>query len=383
MRLRNLSLIAVTCAALVLAGCAPATTASSGSAAGHDAGAPTGADLPARFQAVIDHALATSKVPGAAVIVDAGSEPWVSLTGLGSIAKAAPVASSDRFAYRSVTKSFVVTVILQLVAAGKLRLDDPVGNFVPGVPRGDRITLRELAGMRSGLPNYTASAGYTAAVEADPVRAFTDPELLGFAFAEESHFLPGARYEYSNTNAVLLGQVIQAVTGTEWAAAVADLITGPLGLTSVSYPGGMRTPAPAASGYLVAGGAPTEAPTPVSTRFGAAGGLAGTLADLDRWGQALGSGELLTPELQKARTDAASAITDDPKSPDYDRYGLGIGEIDGWWGHTGYGLGYSSLVMNDPVDKRTIAILLNGSPKDHGLPAAMFRELAAILDGAR
>jgi D-alanyl-D-alanine carboxypeptidase len=179
---------------------------------------------------------------------------------------------------------------------------------------------------------------------------------------------------------VLLGRVIQAITGRDWAAAVSEHITGPLQLTSVSYPGGGRIPSPAASGYLIVDGVPTAVLDPVASRYGAAGGLAGSLVDLDRWGQALGSGELLTPELQKAQTDAASATADDPGSPEYDSYGLGIGEIDGWWGHTGYGLGYSALVMNDSARDRTIAILLNGSPKDRDLPAAMFRKLAAILD---
>ncbi|MGO4690507.1 serine hydrolase domain-containing protein [Glaciibacter sp. 2TAF33] len=380
MRLRTLSLSVVaciaTCALAALAGCAPEASSHSS-----DTSVTTPrADQRGRFQAVIDEALEKSRVPGAAVIVDAGGEPWVSLTGVSDTTTGAPIASRDRFSYRGITTSMVVTVILQLAGADLLKLDDPVAKWVPAVPGGDRITLRELAGMRSGLPNYSATPAYRAAVKADPAHTFTDGELLGFAFAEESHFIPGARYEYSSTNTVVLGQVIQVITGTDWAAAVAERITGPLHLTSVSYPGAGRIPSPSASGYRIVDGVPTAVQNPVASRYGAAGGLAGSLTDLDRWGQALGSGELLTPELQKARTDAASATADDPGSPDYDSYGLGIGEIDGWWGHTGYGLGYSTLVMNDRARQRTIAILLNGSPKDRDLPAAMFRKLAAILD---
>jgi D-alanyl-D-alanine carboxypeptidase len=382
MRRRKLSLIVAictaTCAIFALSSCAPGGSSADDALAGR-----TPADRQqARFQAVIEEALAESHVPGAAAIVDAGGEPWVSLTGVSNVETASPVASQDRFSYRSITKSMVVTVILQLAAAGQLQLDDPVAKWVPAVPQGDRITLRELAGMRSGLPNYSSTDAYKAAVTADPSHTFSEQELLSFAFAEESHFTPGARYEYSNTNTVVLGQVIQAITGKDWAAAVTQYITGPLQLTTVLYPGSGRIPSPAASGYLIVDNEPSAVQTPVASRYGAAGGLAGTLADLDRWGQALGSGELLTPELQKARTDAAAATADDPGSPDYDSYGLGLGEIDGWWAHTGYGLGYSSLVMNDSAHERTIAILLNGSPKDRDLPAAMFRKIAAILDGA-
>ena len=379
MRLRTLSLkvvvCLVACTVLVLTACAPSVPSNG------PVNTP-GANRHARFQAVIDQALEKSHVPGAAVIVDADGDSWVSLTGVSDVESAARIASRDRFSYRSITKSMVVTVILQFAAANLLKLDDPVAKWVPGVPGGDRITLRELAGMRSGLPNYSATEAYRAAVKADPAHTFTDTELLGFAFAEQPHFIPGARYEYSHTNTVVLGQVIQAISGEDWAQAIAEHVTGPLHLTSVSYPGGGGIPSPAASGYLIVSGEPAEVQHPAASRYGAAGGLAGSLVDLDRWGQALGSGELLTPELQKARTDAPSATADDPGSPDYDSYGLGIGEIDGWWGHTGYGLGFSALVMNDSGRKRTIAILLNGSPKDHDLPAAMFRKLAAVLDDA-
>jgi CubicO group peptidase (beta-lactamase class C family) len=379
MRLRTLSLkvvvCLVACTVLALTACAPSVPSNG------PVNTP-GANRHARFQAVIDQALEKSHVPGAAVIVDADDDSWVSLTGVSDVESAAPIASRDRFSYRSITKSMVVTVILQFAAANLLKLDDPVAKWVPGVPGGDRITLRELAGMRSGLPNYSATEAYRAAVKADPAHTFTDTELLGFAFTEQPHFIPGAQYEYSHTNTVVLGLVIQAISGEDWAEAVAEHVTGPLHLTSVSYPGGGGIPSPAASGYLIGGGMPAKVQHPVASRYGAAGGLSGSLVDLDRWGQALGSGELLTPELQKARTDAASSTADDPGSPDYDSYGLGIGEIDGWWGHTGYGLGFSALVMNDSGRKRTIAILLNGSPKDHDLPAAMFRKLAAVLDDA-
>ncbi|MCU1636265.1 MAG: class beta-lactamase-related serine hydrolase [Cryobacterium sp.] len=375
MRLHPLRSIAATLTVLMFAACStPAPKASTV--------APVTEGLPSALQAVIDDALAESHVPGAAVIVDAGAEPWVSLTGFSNVAESTRLASSDRFSYRSITKSFIVTVILKLAADGAVGLDDPVSRWIPDVPAGAEITLRQLAGMRSGLPSYTRTDEFRKVFAENPTATFTDLNLVGFAFREESHFEPGERYEYSNTNTVLLGLVIEAVTGEDWASAVGRIITGPLHLASVSYPGPMRIPAPAATGYRVVDGEVVEAPTPVATAYSAAGGLSGEIADLDRWGRALGSGELLSPEFQGVRLEDASPVSDDPDSPDYDSYGLGIGEIDGWWGHTGYGLGFSALVMHDPVGQRTITILLNGSPRDHDLPAAMFRDFLAILDDA-
>jgi len=83
----------------------------------------------------------------------------------------------------SETKTFTVTALLKLVDEGKAGLDDPIGRYVAGVPNGDRITLRELAGMRSGLFNYTEDPGFFKAFTSDPRRPFTPQELLAYAFS--------------------------------------------------------------------------------------------------------------------------------------------------------------------------------------------------------
>jgi D-alanyl-D-alanine carboxypeptidase len=274
-------------------------------------------------------------------------------------------------------------VILKLVEQGKLGLDDPVSRFVPGVPNGVAITIRELAGMRSGLANYSALPAFQQALVADPTRSWTTSQLLEYAFAAPPNFEPGARYEYSNTNTVLLGQVIEAVTGQNWQSEVAKTITGPLELTTVVYPDNDPFSSPAATGYSNAG--TPEAQPPVKTSlFGAAGGLVGTVGDLGRWARALGSGSLLTPALQREREATPSDTTDDPASPLYSAYGLGIGEIvvDGapWWGHTGVGVGYESLAMHDVKDDATIAILINVTNKDQDVPARILPTLVKALD---
>ena len=155
-----------------------------------------------RLDVAINQAMRTASVPGAIVGVwgQQGQYVW-----------AAGIADNSRIG--SVTKTFTVTGVLQLVDEGKLGLDDPIAKYVDGVPSGDQITLRQLADMQSGLCNYTATDTFRDALFADPHRTFSPRELLGYAFARSAVFPPGQGFDYSNTNTVLLGLVVEKVSG--------------------------------------------------------------------------------------------------------------------------------------------------------------------------
>lgn len=331
----------------------------------------------AQLSNALDSALEQTGVPGAAALItDAdGAE---SLALYGEASPGTPTSKDTRFAYRSITKSLVGTVILQLVDEGELSLNAPVADFVSDVPGGETITLAELGAMRSGLPNYSAMPGLGELLSADPSRKVPASELLALAFAEPSEFVPGTAYEYSNTNTLLLGEVIEAVTGKPWPEAVQDRIAGPLGLSSVEY--GFADPALDATGFQITGpGTNDELPDVAPEWFGAAGGLTGNIHDLAAWGRELGTGTTLTSATQQERLGMLGSTFDDPKSPFYDRYGFAIGEIDGWIGHTGNGLGFQALAMHHPEDGRTVAILVNGTGKDPDLPAAVFKSLLELF----
>jgi len=291
----------------------------------------------------------------------------------------------DVFAYRSITKSFIVTMILQLADAGALTLDDPIEQYVPGVPRGTEITLRQLAGMRSGLPNYSASEAFQTAFAAEPTREWTDAELLATVTALPLDFEPGTRFEYSNTNTILLGLVVEALDGRPWADSVRERITGSLDLPSIAYPSGPAMADPSATGYQLGEPDGVTVPDPESlpaipfSGFSAAGGLTGTVSDLARWAEALGGGVLLNGPTQAERTATPSDPKEDVNAPFYDAYGLGMGEIEGWWGHTGNGLGFQALAMHDADTGRSIAIVLNATSIDPDLPAHIFQQLLPLL----
>lgn len=347
--------------------------------------------MPQDITDIIDGFIDAQGAAGVAVAVSTGNGASVGnryLATAGRSAAGAAWTDRTRSAYRSITKSFVGTVILQLVGEGKLGLDDSVAKYVPGVAdleyhgvaRGAQITVREALEMRTGVAEFSRTADFSDKLDADYTGAFSDDQLLGYAFSQHLDFAPGSAYEYSNTNTVLLGKVIEAVTGMSWDAEVQARILGPLGLTSVAYSGAQPPAGPVATPYRT-GDTGLESLAQVSpSLYGASGGLFGDVGDLLAWGRALGSGSLLTPALQQVRLTAISdPRADDPGSPDYDAYGVAAGSLDGWWGHTGTGLGYESLTMYNPATGMTVAILINTQLANPNGPAILFRQLEASL----
>src|SRR5262249_50271996 len=139
--------------------------------------------------------------------------------------------ATDRFRVASMTKSFVATVVLQLVAEGKLRLGDTVERWLPGlVPNGGEITIRELLGHTGGLFNYYDDKRFVRAVVARPGRHWLPRALVAIATRHRPVFPPGEGWSYSNTNYIVLGLVVQAATGGTVAHQLEQRLIRPLGL---------------------------------------------------------------------------------------------------------------------------------------------------------
>ena len=340
-----------------------------------------------RLDDVVTRALAEFQVPGATVGIWTEHGSWTKAFGLADVASAQPVKPRDHFAIRSITKSFVVTVLLQLIAesGGSISLDDPIERYLSGVPNGAKITLRQLANMTSGLFDYTADPGFRAAFGADPTRSLTTDELLAFAFDDTSHktinFAPGERYQYCNSNTLVVGKLIEALTGEAFNDVLREKVLRPLMLGGTKYVRGTRLPTPFSLGYQgkTDAGAPDEAVVSFSA-LGFSGAMVSTLRGLGIWGAALAEGSLLPAELQQQRFAARATIAD-PNSPVYDAYGLGMGQVAGWWGHTGEGAGYEAAVFHQIERNETFAILLNASDSSD-VPVRIFCRVLGVLDEA-
>ncbi|WP_240911122.1 serine hydrolase domain-containing protein [Paludisphaera soli] len=318
------------------------------------------------------------RIPGAVAGVSTpGVRPWLAARGLADVASGRPMTLQDHFQIRSVTKSFTVTVVLELARARRLSLGDTLAMYVPGVPNGDQITLAELAGMRSGVKNYTQVAAFIEAFVADPARQWTDAELVGLATPESPVFEPGEQYDYSNTNTVLLGMVVEKVTGRPLGQALGGWLLAPLELSSTRYPPSFDARRPAPTPYQVdpATGDLEELPQANLSSLGPSGAIVTTLPDLLRWGRALGTGRLIGPRLLQLREGLATPATN---GPEYERYGLGVGELKGWWGHSGDGFGFQAATFYDPATRTTIAVALNSTQPEH-VAVEIFKALADVV----
>lgn len=341
----------------------------------------------ARYQSAVADVMARYQAPGAVVGVWVPSEPaWRMAVGLADVQSGRPMSLDEHFPIRSITKSFTVTALMQLERDGLLSLDDTVDAHVAGIPNGDRISLLQLAAMESGLAEYSASPDFLDVFIADFEHAFAPEELVAYGAAMSPRFEPGAQYEYSNTNTVLLGMVIERVAGAPLAEVLRERIFEPLGLSRTSYPTALPYPDPHASPHEADALAGVGEPLPhiSPTALGASGAIVSTIDDLGTWGEALGKGSLLAPAQHALRIAQARPATNGPV---YEAYGLGIGTLEGWWGHTGSGLGYQAAVFHHPETGATIAALVNSTPessrfsRDDNIAQDLFSALAGVLRG--
>ncbi|MFJ3727036.1 serine hydrolase domain-containing protein [Streptomyces sp. NPDC090045] len=296
-----------------------------------------------------------AKVPGVIVALSApGKGEYVRSFGIADKATGAPMAPGLNMRIGSETKTFTVTALLQLVDEGKVGLDDPIGKYIAGVPNGDLITLRQLAEMRSGLFNYSEDEGFFKALTSDPRRPFTPQELLAYSFKHPVLFAPGAQFYYCNTNLILLGLVVEKVSGIPLADYIDREVVRPAGLRHTLFPTGAEFPSPHAHGYTdqTATGK-TEDATDWNPSWGwAAGAMISDLTDLRSWAKTLATGTLLTPATQAERLKVIDAL---PGTG----YGLGIFNVQGWIGHNGSLPGYQSLTVYLPQAQATLVVMLN------------------------
>ncbi|MFB7171493.1 serine hydrolase domain-containing protein [Streptomyces sp. NPDC056254] len=325
-----------------------------------------------QLDAAVRQVMSEAQVPGVIVGLWApGKGSYVKAFGVADKATGAPMRTDFNTRIGSQTKTFTVTALLQLVDQGKAGLDDPIGDYVSGVPNGDRITLRELAGMRSGLFNYSEDPDFDKALTSDPDRRFTPQDLLAYSFKHPVQFAPNAQFQYSNTNLVLLGLVIEKVTGRPLAEVINQDVVRPAGLNRTFFPTGAEFPQPHAQGYTdqTASGKVEVATDWDPSWAWAAGAMISDLQNLRSWARTLATGTLLTPATQAQRLKTTSVGI--PGAG----YGLGLFDVQGWIGHNGSLPGYESLGVYLPQAQATMVVILNTDILHDGQePSTLFGE---------
>jgi D-alanyl-D-alanine carboxypeptidase len=295
----------------------------------------------ARLERATVSELRRQNLPGVIVGVRRdGRAPWIVARGRANLQTLRPMRRDEHVRIGSVTKAFVTTLLLRLAQEGKLRLDDPIAKYVAGIPGGERITLRQLGNMTSGLADDFANPEFGVAYLTG--ETFTPEQLVGLGVSQPSLFAPGTGWAYSNTNTVLLGLVIERVTGQSLAEALKRRVFAPLGLRGTTLPSLPRLPKPYASGYTyqTVNGRLGDATFNTPTATWAAGGIVSTVPDLLRTARMFGTGKpLLSAAIQRERT---RWVGFPPNSP-LQRYGVGVFDFDGWIGHNGGIPGYTTI----------------------------------------
>ena len=351
----------------------------------HAATQPSAADP--RVQAAIDAAVMKNRklyggaTPVPAVLVgvwDGSGKSYVRAFGEADIATHRALTPADHFRIGSNTKTFVISVLLQLVDEGKLSLDDPLGKFSLGVtvPNAEHITVREMCQMRSGLFEAydTPEAN---ALQLTPDMKFDPRTVIGWAAKQPPYFAPGAGYRYSNTNYLLLGLIIENVTGHSVASEIRNRLLVPFSLTNTSYPDNQAMPDPWAHGYGLNAKRQWEdvsGTIPVSM-MGAAGEMISNMDDMKRWVKLYVTGKTNGPETQRAR------MTCVPTGHGNLAFGLGIGCSAGWYGYTGGLPGYNTANYYFPEQDITVVawVPLQADKPEPGVANAIFRDIARIM----
>lgn len=300
---------------------------------------------------------------------------WTIASGLADLASGRPVTPATPFAIASVTKTFTAALVLRLVADGRLGLDDPVARWLPelALPRG--VTVRMLLDHTSGLGDPFLEGPVDRALLADRTAVWTADRFL--AALPKPRFPPGKGWAYSNANYVVLGLLVERVTGRPYAALLRSTFFEPLRLsTAIVQPNPVGAVAPAHAYRLdrtagglrrtdLSAGSSAVPFTSVVTAAGAAGNVALAAVDLARWGAALYGGGVLPPELVAEMVgDAERTAPFRPRVP----YGLGVQviEIAGQptYGHSGRFLGARAALRYLPRSGIAIAVLSNQSRSD-------------------
>jgi D-alanyl-D-alanine carboxypeptidase len=319
------------------------------------------------------------QAPGVIVGIWMPGGTFVTAQGKADMVTGEPMSVDDHVRVGSITKTFTVTVLLQLVAQGTLSLDDPVSKYASYVPNGENITLRMLANMTSGLFNYSEDPTFITSLYSNPQQEWTPMQLLDIAFQHPPYFAPGTGFHYSNTNTVLLGAIIEHQLNDNICDIYSSYNFGPLGLMNTQCPSGTSMPAPYAHGITVTpSGAMADATNWNPSWAFTAGWLISDLQDLKVWVKAYTTGAQIPASLQQQRLDW---ITVPPATPE-NSYGLGIGMDNGWIGHEGGLPGYNSEGQYLPSQDAEIVVLVNSDiDNSSGVSPAfgLFQALTKIL----
>ncbi|GAB2681735.1 serine hydrolase domain-containing protein [Nocardia goodfellowii] len=333
---------------------------------------PASASIAARMDTVrgdLDAAVRSGAVGAVATLTDNGATA-VSTSGLADIATGTAISADvpQHVRIGSVTKTFTAAIALQLVAENRIDLDRPIGTYLPGLLAGDgvdgnAITVRQILGHRSGLPEPTAYPHLNEYTAARDGHTYTPAQEIALALRSPAQFAPGTRFAYTNTNYIVAGMLIEAVTGHRFTDELRDRILTPLRLADTYLPAtgetGLRAPHP--TGYATLEGTVTDVTRMEPSVPWTSGSLVSTGADLNRFYLALLAGKVVPQTQLRQMLDGVDMGNGDGMS-----YGLGVGYAQlpcgaQYVGHVGGVVGFTAI-SGATAAGRAVTFSFTGSP---------------------
>jgi CubicO group peptidase (beta-lactamase class C family) len=322
-----------------------------------------------RMDQIVQSYAADRKFMGTALVARDGQVLFSKGYGFANLEWKIPNTPDTKFRLGSVTKQFTAASILLLEERGKLSVEDPVKKYMPDAPAAwDKITIRHLLTHTSGIPNFTGFEDYR---KLEPFKA-TPAELVARFRDKPLDFQPGEKWSYSNSGYVLLGYLIEKITGESYEKFVTENIFTPLGMKDTGYDSNTAIIARRADGYEIARDGYQHAGFIHMSIPHAAGALYSTTEDLLKWEQGLYGGKVLKPaSLEKMTT------------PFLENYAFGVGVQTAGGrkkiSHGGGIEGFSTVLEYYPDDKLAVVVLENSTGA--APPAEIADKLAAVAHG--
>ncbi len=303
--------------------------------------------------------------PGAIATLYIRGRTTVLSAGRANVSRRGAPRASDHMRIASVAKAFSGAVALHLVQQGLLGLDDTIGRRLPAFPAAwASVTVRQMLNHTSGLPDYTRSEGFAKQVKTDPQGFVAPSTVIDWVRSDGLRFRPGSRYEYSNTDNIVIGLIAEAVTGRPYGKLLSQLVFRPAKLRQTTFPTVVALPNPFIHGYLVAPGAKPEDVSMFLNPSGAwaSGAIVSTPDDLGRFIRA-DLGLMFFGAAQQRQQLRFVAGASSPAGPGTNAAGLAIfryrtrcGTV---YGHTGNFPGYTQWAAATADGKRSITTSLN------------------------
>ncbi|NUO02671.1 MAG: serine hydrolase [Saprospiraceae bacterium] len=340
---------------------------------------PVDASLAALLQEKLDSCVNNFNLPGiSATILFPNNRVWQSASGLSHIYNQTPMDTSRLFFQASVTKMLVSALVLKLVDEGELSLDDSIGQYLPVLPHvKGAIKVRNLLNHRSGIHDFLAGNSASSQSWFTTPFAIWDPEDAISTYIQAPYFPENAGFQYSNTNYILLGMIVENITGVTFATALHERFLEPYGLNRTYFVPEDFAPGPFATGWT-SFSAPNVYNTDAAPLFNAcsysmiftAGALIAKPADIARFTRLLYTGEILSDSMM----NVLKTCTNVNLGNGCNGYGHGSMRYSfsgkTYFGHAGDFNGFTQLSIHQEEDGITLTISINRNNAPRGPIAA-------------